>query len=152
MEDTAIRIYGTWSAKCIGPDGNIKDSFKDSKNVICTNGKEFLANFLQSSVTAATSFDMTFIAVGTDSTAADAANTALGVEVARADATTVTYTSGAIYELTRTFTTGTATGAIVEYGVISSSTGGTLLSRNVESVINVGAADQLIVTCQITFS
>jgi hypothetical protein len=152
MEDTAIKIYGHWSAKVIGPDGAVKGSFEDSKNVICTNGKEFLANFLQSTVTGAAAFDMTHIAVGTDNTAAAAANTALGTEVARIDATTVSYTSGAIYEITGTFTTGTATGAIVEYGILSSSSAGTMLSRNVEDVINVGAADQLVVTAQITFS
>lgn len=152
MEDTAIRLYGHWSAKVIGPDGAVKQEFNDSKNVICTNGKEFLANFLQSTVTGAASFDMTHIAVGTDNTAANAADTTLGVETARIDATTVSYTSGAIYEITGTFTTGTATGAIVEYGILSSSSAGTMLSRNVESVINVGASDQLIVTAQITFS
>jgi len=45
-----------------------------------------------------------------------------------------------------------AAGAIVEYGLLSSNTAGTLISRDVESVINVGASDTLEVVYQLTVS
>jgi hypothetical protein len=114
-------------------------------------GKEALAQFLSSS--AAGSMQNTFkhIALGTDSTSEAASNTALGTEVARHTGT-VSYVSGAIYQVTATFATGLGTGAIVEYGLFNSGTGGTLFARDVESVINKGANDTLTVTAQYTIS
>ena len=146
-----MKLEGIWSATVYGPNGEIKSTFSDSHNVITTNGKEYVADFLNTATCSAAAFDMDHIAVGTDNTGETVSDTSLGVELVRNTAT-VSYTSGGIYELTTTFTTGQATGAVVEYGVFSSSTGGTMLSRDTESVINVGANDTLTVTCQITFS
>jgi hypothetical protein len=77
----------------------------------------------------------------------------LGTEVARVTAT-VSNVTGAIYRLTANFTSGVAVGAITEYGVFStaSSAAGTMLSRDVESVINVGANDTLTAITEITLS
>ena len=57
-----------------------------------------------------------------------------------------------IYQVKATFGTGLGTGAIVEYGLFSSSTAGTLFARDTESVINKGANDTLTVTAQFTVS
>jgi len=91
------------------------------------------------------------IAIGTDATAEAASNTALGTELARTTGT-ASYVSDAVYRVTATFAAGTGTGAIVEYGLFSSSTGGTMFSRDTESVINKAAGDTLVVTTEITFS
>jgi hypothetical protein len=133
---------------CRGPDGEIK-SQKSGKNVVVTNGLEFLASFMNSAATAASTFTMRYIAVGTDSTSEAVSNTALGTEVGRHTGT-VTYTSGALYEVVATFAAGSATGAIVEYGLFSSSSAGTMFSRDTEAVINVGASDTLTVTTKVT--
>jgi len=150
MFDPIFKLSGKWKAELRGPDGELK-AVKIGSNVICTNGKEFLANFLMSAAAAASTFTMKYIAIGTDSTAEAAANTALGVEVARHTGT-VSYVSNQIFQVKATFGTGLGTGAIVEYGLLSSSTAGTLLARDTESVINKGANDTLTVTAQITIS
>tara|TARA_R110000868_G_scaffold62962_3_gene189965 strand:- start:19277 stop:19729 length:453 start_codon:yes stop_codon:yes gene_type:complete len=150
MFDPVFKLSGKWKAELHGPDGTLKD-VKIGSNVICTNGKEFLASYLQSAAAAAATFTMRYIAIGTDSTAEAAGNTSLGVEVARHTGV-VSYISGQIYQVKATFAAGTGTGAIVEYGLLSSSTAGTLLARDTESVINKGAGDTLTVTAQITIS
>jgi hypothetical protein len=145
-----VNVYGNWTYELTGPDGKVKQKIFGS-NVVCTNGKEFLANFLYSATLAAATFTMKYIAIGTDSTAEAAANTALGIEAARHTGT-VSYISGQIFQVKATFGTGLGTGAIVEYGLFSSNTAGTMLARDTESVINKGANDTLTVSAQFTLS
>lgn len=142
-------IKGHWEMKLYGPDGQVKD-VRSGENVITTVGKESLARFLQSSTTSGAN-TLKFIAIGTGSTAEAAGDTALGTEVARTTGT-VTYTSGAIYEVLATFPAGTGTGAIAEYGLLNAAAAGTLFSRDTEVVINKGALDILTVTTKVTFS
>jgi hypothetical protein len=143
-------ISGKWKMVLTGPDGQVKQSLTGT-NVVCTNGKEFLASFLYSAAVAASTFTMKYVAIGTDATAEQAANTILGIEVSRHTGT-VSYVSNQIYQVTATFATGSGTGAIVEYGLFSSNTGGTLLARDTEPVINKGANDTLTVQAQFTIS
>lgn len=144
-----VTLTGRWYITLYGPDGEKKD-YREGKNVITTNGLEFLASFLNSANAAASTFTMNYCAIGTDATAEAASNTALGTETERHTGT-VSYVSNAIYRVTATFPSGTA-GAIVEYGLFSSNTAGTMLSRDTESVINKGANDTLTVTTEITLS
>ena len=145
-----MNVSGDWFIRLYGADGQLKDS-RNSSNVVVTVGKEFLASFIYSAALAASTFTMKYMAVGSDSTGEAVGNTGLGVELGRHTAT-VGYTSGAIYTLLATFATGVGTGAIVEYGVYSSSTGGTLLNRLTTAVVNKGASDTLTVTANLTFS
>lgn len=145
-----ITLKGRWFVKLYGAEGELKQEV-EGPNVVCTNGKEFLASYLYSGALAASTFTCKYVAIGTDSTAEAAAQTALGTELARTTGT-AGYTSGAIYTVTATFPSGTGTGAIVEYGLFSSSTGGTMLSRDVESVVNKGANDSLVCVLQLTIS
>lgn len=147
-ESQGPKLHGTWTKELWGPDGELKGRWVNS-NVICTNGLEFLASFLNSAAAAASTFTMKYIAIGTNSSAESAADTALGTEVSRHTGT-VSYVSNRIYQIKATFATGSGTGAIVEYGLLSSNTAGTMLARDVESVINKGANDTLTVTAQIT--
>jgi len=145
-----VTLVGRWKAVLTGPGGEVKTSVA-GRNVICTNGKEWLASFLNSAAAAASTMTMRYVAIGTDSTAEAASNTALGTEASRHTGT-VSYVSNQIYQVTATFATGSGTGAIVEYGLFSSSSAGTMLSRDTEDVINKGANDTLTVTAQITVS
>lgn len=149
-ESGAVKLVGRWRMELRGPGGELKQVVQ-GKNVVCTNGKEFLASFLYSAALAASTFTMKYIAIGTDATAEAAANTALGTEISRQTGT-VSYISGQIYQVKATFATGSGTGAIAEYGLFSSSTGGTMLARDTEAVINKGASDTLTVTAQYTLS
>ena len=143
-----VVIKGHWIAELTDESGKLKDR-REGDNLVVTNGKEYLANFLASSVGAAAAWSMRYVAVGSDNTAAALANTALGTELARHTGT-ASYTSGAIYEVVATFDAGVGTGAIVEYGLFSANAGGTMLSRDIEDVINKGASDTLTVTAQVT--
>jgi hypothetical protein len=116
-----------------------------------TNGVERLAQFLKSANAAATTFTFNYIAIGTDATGEVAGDTGLGTELSRHTGV-VTYLSGAIFQVVSTFGAGSGTGAIVEYGLYDTNTGGTLFSRDTESVINKGASDTLTVTAQYTFT
>lgn len=143
-------LVGRWHARLTDSNGNLKQEIF-GRNVVTTNGKEYLASFLKSAAAGALAFPMKYVAIGSDATAESAANTALGVELARTTGT-VSYTSGAIYTVVATFAAGTGTGAVTEYGVFSASSSGTMLNRDTEAVINKGASDTLTVTCNLTFS
>lgn len=145
-----MKVSGDWFIILRGPDGNVKQEI-ESHNVVTTVGKEFLASFIYSAALAASTFTMKYMAVGSDSTAEAVGNTGLGVELGRHTGT-VGYSSGAIYTLVATFATGSGTGSIVEYGVYSSNTGGTLLNRLTTAAVNKGASDTLTVTANLTFS
>jgi hypothetical protein len=146
----AIVPRGIWSACVYGPDGALKTSVTGT-NVVTTNGKDFIASFLVSAVAAASTFSCRYVAVGTGTTPETVADTALNAEVVRTTAT-ITHNGTGVYQLVASFLTNSATGAITEYGLFSSSTAGTMLARDTEGVINVGAGDTLTVTAQITLS
>ncbi len=150
MFKVAAPVKGWWKMELTGPDGIVKQKV-EGQNVVTTVGKEYLASFLQSAAAGAATFTMKYLAVGTDATAEVAANTSLGTEISRSTGT-VSYLSGQIYQVKTTFAAGSGTGAITEYGLFSSSTGGTLFARDTESVINKGASDTLTVTAQFTFT
>ena len=145
-----VKLVGRWRYELSGPGGEQKD-LRQGTNVVCTNGKEFLASFLYSAAVAASTFTCKYIAIGTDATAKAAAQTALFTEVARQTGT-VSYVSGQIFQVTATFAAGLGTGAIAEYGLLSSSAAGTLLARDTEAVINKGSGDTLTVVAQFTLS
>jgi len=150
MNKDDVRMKGKWFVYLYGPDGNLKEQ-REGANVVTTVGKEFLASFMNSAVAAAATFTAKYVAIGTNSTAEAAADTSLGSEVSRHTGT-ASYISGQIFQIKATFATGSGTGSIVEYGLLSSNTAGTLLARDTESAINKGANDTLTVVCQLTIS
>ena len=144
------KLKGYWFAKLYGPDGELKQEV-EGQNVVTTVGKEFIASYLNSAVAAATTFTVKYIAIGSNATAEAVGDTALGSELARQTGT-ASYISGQIFQVKATFAAGVGTGSVVEYGLMSSSTAGTLVARDTEAVITKGASDTLTVTCQITVS
>ncbi len=145
-----VKLYGTWRATLHNDTEGVK-KVVEGPNVITTVGKDLLASFLVSAAGGSATFTCRYAAIGTDSTAEAVGNTALGTEVARVSGS-VAHPSAALVTVTATFPSGTGTGAIVEYGLFSSSTGGVLLSRDVESVINKGANDVLTTVFNLTIS
>jgi len=149
-----VRLYGRWNIKHHSPNqmGAMELVREiDGINIITTNGKEALASLLYSGTVTATTNTFKYMAIGTGAGAESAAGTTLGTEAARHTGT-VSYVSGAIYQVSATFATGIGTGAIVEYGLFNSSSAGTMFSRDLENVINKGASDTLTATLQITLS
>lgn len=149
-DQKGIQLRGRWKAVLRGPNGETKQEV-EGNNVVCDYGKEFLASFLYSAAAAASTFTMKYVAIGSDATSEAASNTALGTELARHTGT-VSYISNQIFQVTATFGTGVGTGNIVEYGLFSSATAGTMLNRDTESTIAKGANDTLTVVCQLTIS
>lgn len=144
------KVRGEWFITLYGPDGKIKEE-RRGFNVVTTVGKQAIGQFIASAANGATTFTGRYIAIGTDATAEAVGNTALGTELSRQTGTP-TYVTGAIYQVTATFATGSGTGSIVEYGLFNSSTGGTLIARDTEPSISKGASDVLVVTAQMTIS
>lgn len=145
-----VTVVGRWNMKLYGPDGNLKDE-RDGTNVITTNGLEFMSSFLNSAATAASTFNMRYIGIGSDSTGESNSDTSLGTELSRHTGV-VSNNSGGIFEIKATFAAGSGTGAIVEYGIFDSNTAGTMWARDTEAAINKGAGDSLEVTAKVTFS
>lgn len=145
------KIKGRWFITLYGPDGQQKD-YREGNNVIVTTGKDFLASFLNSACTAAATFNMRYVAIGSGNAAEDAANTALGTETSRTTGT-VSYVSS-IYEVTATFAAGSGTGNVYEYGLFNVSTAacGTMFSRDLEGLITKAAGDTLKVVTRVEFS
>lgn len=146
--DKDFVLKGHWKMTLRGPDGEIKQE-REGNNVVTTNGKEFLASFLKSAALAAATFTCKYIGIGSDATAEAAAQTALLTETSRHTGT-VSYVSNAIYQVTATFAAGSGTGNVYEYGLFSSSSAGTMLTRDTEALITKGASDTLTVVHQVT--
>ena len=132
--------------------GNLKialngETVQEVKNLVVTDGKEYVASRMKD----ATATAMSHMAIGTDSTAASASDSALLSEAGRVSLTSTTVTSNEV-EYVATFGAGTGTGAITEAGIFNASSGGTLLCRTVFSVVNKGSSDSMTITWTVTVS
>lgn len=118
-------------------------------NLVVTTGKGYVVSRMKD----ATATAMTHLAVGTNSAAAAAGNTALGAEVGRVALTSTTVVSAAgTITYVATLTAGTGTGALTEAGLFNASSGGTMLCRTVYSTVNKGANDSMTLTWVLTAS
>lgn len=136
------------TALLIKPNGDAVTYHKD--NIIVNVGFDFVANAIGSS--SARPDVMSHIAVGTGTTAAAAAQTALIAELERAAATYAHTTGTKTFTFTATFAPGAATGAITEAGVLNAASGGVMFDRVVFGVINKAALDTLQMTFTFTMS
>mgnify|MGYP000651410841 FL=1 len=116
-------------------------------NLVVTAGKVFVASRMKD----ATATAMSHMAVGTNSTAAAAGDTALGSESARVALTSTTASTNTFIYVA-TFPAGTGTAALTEAGILNASSGGTMLCRTVFTAVNKGSADSMTVTWTITVS
>jgi len=126
--------------------GAIKQEFT-VPNLVVDTGLDFIASRMKDTTDAA----MSHMAVGTNNTAANAADTTLGTELARQALASTTVTDNSIAYVA-TFAAGTGTGALTEAGLFNDPTTGTMLCRTVFAVINKGAADSMTVTWTVTIS
>jgi len=140
-----LKITGAVSIQLTNKDGTVKDT-REIKNLVVTVGKQFIASRMVATPTL-----MSHMAVGASNTAAAIGDTALGSELGRVALASSTAT-GAVVTYSATFPAGTATGAVVEAGVLNASSSGTLLCRTVFPVVNKGADDAMSVTWAITIS
>lgn len=146
MLQEQVKMTGQVSIRILDKDGNVKDE-RTFKNLVVSAGKTFIA----SRMVGTSANIMSHMAIGSDNTAADAADTALGSELGRVAIDSGT-SSGAVATFVATFPAGTGTGAVVEAGLFNASSSGTMLCRTVFSVVNKGADDAMTITWQVTVS
>jgi hypothetical protein len=123
---------------------------QETNNLVVTAGKEWVAARMKD-----TSTVMTHMGVGTGTTAAVIANTALETQHGDGRQTLTTSggsVSGAVITFHRTFAAGNQTGAITEAGVFTAASGGTMLCRTVFGVVNKGALDTMTISWAVTIS
>ena len=116
-------------------------------NLVVTDGKQFVASRMKDTTKAA----MSHMAIGTGSTAAAAADSALGSQADR-NALTSTTVSGAAITYVASFGAGEGTGAITEAGLFNASSSGDMLCRTVFAVVNKGQNDAMSITWTVTVS
>lgn len=143
-----MKMHGAMTATLIKADGSTQTLFKD--NLIVNVGFDFIANAI--GAPASRPNVMSHIAIGSGTTAAAAAQTALVTELTRQPATYAHTTGTKTFTFTATFNPGVGTGAVTEAGVINAATGGILLDRVVFGVINKAELDTLQVTFTFTMS
>jgi hypothetical protein len=140
-----IKVTGQVCVTVTDKNGHVKDR-REIKNLVVTTGKTFIAARMVGTPTA-----MSHMALGSNNTAAAVGDTALGTELGRVALASAT-SSGAVVTYTASFPAGTATGAVVEAGILNADTSGTMLCRTVFAVVNKGADDAMSVTWAITVS
>lgn len=142
-----LHIKGHIHAVLTDINGNVKQTI-DKDNLIVSNGFKGIAKLGWNANSGVSASTYRYIALGTSSTAANSADTTLGVEVSaggysRQLTTAPTYSAGVI-TLTGVFTGFSCT--CVEMGVFDASTSGDMLARQTYSAINIGSSDTLTVT------
>ena len=121
-------------------------------NLVVTAGKEWVAGrFKDGSIPD----EMSHMALGSGSTAAAVANTALGTELASSRIVLTTdggTVSNATVQYDATWSSSHGAYAIQEAGIFNASSGGTMLARTVFAIINKGTDDTVTISWTITVS
>lgn len=148
METTTegLNLCGIISFVLFDEQGEVKET-RVVKNIVTNTGRQHVIDRLQGTSSAVADY----IAIGTNSTAAAAADTTLGAEVARAQGTTSqpdAYTDRCVY----TFAAGTGTGTITECGRLNAASSGTLMGRQVFTGIVKGSGDSLQIQYDFTYA
>jgi len=140
MVNDGLKLTGALSITVNG------EVVQETKNLVVTAGKNWVAGRLNDAGNV-----IGYMAVGTGTAVADAAQTALGTEVDRNALTSATVTNNEIVYVGN-WGAGDGTGAITEAGLFDANSGGTMLARTQFSVVNKGASDSLGITWTITVS
>ena len=130
-------------------NGEVIDYGCAGRRVVTTAYVQLLTDELQASVAAHST--LKYHGVGTGNTAEAVGDTALVTEVETRANGTQAENAANIYESVGTITA-TGARAIVEHGVFSASSAGTLLDRTVFSVVNLASGDSLMATYRLTLT
>lgn len=150
MIQDSIKAKGQLSIVVTGADGQVKENYV-VPNLVVTVGKNFIASRMKDT---GSPTQMTHMAIGSGSTAADVGDSTLGTQLGtRASLATAGGTvSNNVVTYQATFVPGNGTGAVTEAGIFNASTGGTMLCRTVFAVVNKGADDTMTITWTVTIS
>lgn len=151
MMDDKMTIKGKFKAVLYDEYGNVKE-VRENDNLITTAGFNTVLKQVGISGTQPAAFK--WCAVGSGESAAAVGNSALGGELARA---AVSYGDSAVgaagsFVSTAAFGAGVGTGAVYESALFNDATTGSMLNRQIFSVINKGANDTLSMEWTISLS
>ena len=146
MFNSNISVKGNLKVVVTDSNGVVKDK-REINNLVVSSGLAFIASRMKDTTDDA----MSYMAIGTGTTAAAAGDTTLGTELDR-NALTSTTVSDNVTTYVASWAAGDGTGAITEAGIFNADSSGTMLARTVFDVVNKGANDSLTVTWSITIS
>lgn len=148
MINDKIKATGLVSFVLTDENGNVK--LQQEKNLVVDSGLAYIASRMVGTAKNV----MSHMAVGTGTTAAADAQTALVTESARVALTSTTIVTTTVasdsVQYVATFNPGTATAAITEAGIFNAASAGDMLCRTKFDVINKGALDTLTITWKVT--
>lgn len=149
MLNENLKLSGQVNIALTKADGTVETT--EINNLVVNAGLAFIA----ARMTSATSAVMSHMALGSDATAANAAQTdlvtTLGARVSL-DSTGIAGANNEQVVYVATFSAGEATGAIQEAGIFNALTGGDMLCRTVFPVVNKAAGDSVTITWTITLA
>jgi hypothetical protein len=125
---------------------------RDIKNLVVTEGKEWIADRMQQDTGSAV---MGWMTIGTGTTAAAVGDSTCETQSAHQALTTSGgVVAGAVITFASTFAAGVGTAAITEACITNNTTvdTGDMLARTVFAAINKGALDTMTITWDITIS
>lgn len=125
---------------------------KRTKNLFVTAGRNVLRDLLRGTLASVSAGTAGYFAVGTGTTAVAASDTAMETEVARAAVTSTNVTDGSIV-IKYFLPSGTANGSsLTEAGLLTASSGGTLLARTVHDAIAKTSSITITYSWTISFT
>lgn len=143
----SLKATGALKIERINSAGDIVETL-EVPNLVVTVGKNFIASSMLKTTTNSPAA-MTHMAIGSDQTAAAAANTTLGVELGRVALSASTVSANAV-TYTATFPAGTGTGDVKEAGIFNASSAGTMLCRTTFPIVTKQSGDSIAITWVVT--
>jgi hypothetical protein len=146
-----IRLSGRLDGKIIKADGRVIDLGCLCRRVVTTAGVNYMRDDFAAAAGSADISNFKYHAIGTGSTAEAVSDTAMVTEVeSRVAGTQVAFASKQYQSVATIPITGTR--AIVEHGLFSASSVGTLWDRSVFAVINLVNGDSFQATYTLTIN
>jgi len=133
--------------------GNVK-SEREEKNLVVNVGLAYIINRMRSDVSGGKAL-MSHMALGSGTTSAAAAQTALVTQLGSREALDSTTIAGSNNEklvYVSSFEAGDGTGAVTEAGIFNAASSGDMLCRTVFAVVNKAADDTMAITWTITLA
>jgi len=148
MIEDFIKATGQLNIQVVGADGSIKHN-QTAENLVVTAGKVFIASRMAGTSSAV----MSYMAIGTGTTAAAVGDTALQSQSAIVALTSTTPSSNTVVYVA-SFPAGTPASltAITEAGIFNASSSGTMLCHTIFAAINKDVGDTMQITWTITLS
>lgn len=144
--DEKLHIVGMFTLELKRPDGSV--SVLQKQNMIVNGGFDLIADALSKST--GRPGILSYLGIGTGTTAVAAEQTSLTAELLRKTVTYTHDTNTKVFVISATFNEGEGTGTITEAGLFNAVSSGTMFNRVVFTATPKGAND--IISVKFTFN